>query len=156
MTKGWGGVDPTGSQTVTVRPYGPRTATFRPAPAGMTNGAARKVIMRDVFQPCVYMLASRRHGTLYIGVTSNLLVRIVQHREGLIPGFTKAYGVRLLVWYEMHDTMEAAIVREKRLKDWRRAWKIALIEARNEDWADLGVGLGLPRLTSAPVKESDT
>jgi putative endonuclease len=112
--------------------------------------------MRDVFQPCVYMLASRRHGTLYIGVTSKLLVRIVQHREGLIPGFTKAYGVRLLVWYEMHDTMEAAIVREKRLKDWQRAWKIALIEARNEDWADLGVGLGLPRLTSAPVKESDT
>jgi putative endonuclease len=131
-------------------------ATVRPALAGATNGATEGVIMRDVFQPCVYILASRRHGTLYVGVTSNLLVRIVQHREGLIPGFTKAYGVRMLVWYEMHDTMEAAIVREKRLKDWRRAWKIALIEAQNEDWADLGVGLGLPRLASAAVKESDT
>lgn len=112
--------------------------------------------MRDVFQPCVDILASRRHGTLYVGVTSNLLTRVLQHREGLIPGFTKAYGVRLLVWYEMHEPMKAAIVREKRLKEWRRAWKIELIEARNEDWADLGIGLGLPRLASAPTKESDT
>jgi putative endonuclease len=112
--------------------------------------------MRDDFLPCVYILASRRHGTLYIGVTSNLLARLMQHREGLIPGFTKAYGVRSLAWYEMHDTMGAAIVREKRLKEWRRAWKIDLIEAQNEDWADLGIGLGLPALAPASVKESNT
>ncbi len=102
--------------------------------------------MRDDILPCVYILASRRHGTLYIGVTSNLLARIVQHREGLIPGFTQRYGVRHLVWYEMHGTMESAILREKRLKEWRRAWKIELIEARNEQWDDLAIGLGLPRL----------
>ena len=102
---------------------------------------------RETFQPCVYILHSRRHGTLYIGVTSNLLARLVQHREGLIPGFTRRYGIKRLAYYEMFDTMEAAIVREKRLKDWRRAWKIDLIEARNENWDDLGIGLGLPRLT---------
>ncbi len=112
--------------------------------------------MRDIFQPCVYILASLGHGTLYIGVTSNLYARVAQHREGLIPGFTKAYGVTLLVWYEAHETMDAAIVREKRLKDWRRAWKIDLIEAQNEDWADLGTAIGLPRLASAVPKESNT
>ncbi|MBJ6122088.1 GIY-YIG nuclease family protein [Sphingomonas mollis] len=105
--------------------------------------------MRETFQPCVYILASRRHGTLYIGVTSNLLARIVQHREGLIPGFTQRYGVRQLVWYEMHDTMDAAILREKRMKEWRRAWKIDLIEARNEQWDDLAIGFGLPRMATA-------
>ena len=110
--------------------------------------------MRDDFQPCVYILASRRHGTLYIGVTSNLLARTVQHREGLIPGFTRRYGVSRLVWYEVHDTMESAILREKRLKEWRRAWKIDLIEAHNEDWADLGIVLGLPRLAPASSKVS--
>ena len=110
--------------------------------------------MRETFQPCVYILTSRRHGTLYIGVTSNLVSRVHQHREGLIPGFTKAYGIKSLVWYEVHATMEAAIVREKRLKEWRRAWKVELIEARNEDWADLGIGLGLPRLVPASSKES--
>ena len=103
--------------------------------------------MRETFRPCVYILHSRRHGTLYIGVTSNLLARLVQHREGLIPGFTRRYGIKRLAYYEMFDTMEAAIVREKRLKDWRRAWKIDLIEASNENWDDLGIGLGLPRLT---------
>jgi putative endonuclease len=83
---------------------------------------------------------------LYVGVTSNLVARVVQHREGLIPGFTKAYGVRNLVWFELHETMEAAILREKRIKEWRRAWKIELIEVRNEQWDDLAIGLGLPRL----------
>ena len=104
--------------------------------------------MRDEFIPCVYILCSSRHGTLYIGVTSNLLARLAQHREGLIPGFTRRYGVKRLVYYEVFDTMEAAIVREKRLKEWRRAWKIELIEARNEHWDDLAIGLGLPPLTS--------
>ena len=108
--------------------------------------------MRETFQPCGYILASRRHGTLYIGVTSNLLARLVQHREGLIPGFTRRYGIRRLAYYEMFDTMEAAIVREKRLKEWRRAWKIELIEARNENWDDLGIGLGLPRLSDLPTE----
>ena len=102
--------------------------------------------MRDERHPCVYILASGHYGTLYIGVTSNLLARLVQHREGLIPGFTRRYGINRLAYYEMFDTMEAAIVREKRLKEWRRAWKIELIEARNENWDDLGIDLGLPRL----------
>ena len=106
--------------------------------------------MRDEFQPCVYILASRRHGTLYVGVTSNLLARLVQHREGLIPGFTRRYGVKRLVHFEVFDTMDAAILREKRLKEWRRAWKIDLIEARNEHWDDLGIGLGLTRLPDPP------
>ena len=107
--------------------------------------------MRDTFISCVYLLASRRHGTLYVGVTSNLLARVVQHREGLIPGFTKRYGVKRLVWYEAHETMEAAILREKRIKEWRRAWKIDLIQAHNEEWDDLAIGLGLPRLPPVPT-----
>ncbi|MDP1027939.1 GIY-YIG nuclease family protein [Sphingomonas sp. KR1UV-12] len=98
-------------------------------------------------QPCVYILASGPHGTLYVGVTSNLLGRLVQHREGLIPGFTSRYGVIRLVWYAVADTMEAAIVREKQLKNWRRDWKLALIERDNPDWQDLAIGLGLPALS---------
>jgi putative endonuclease len=96
-------------------------------------------------QPCVYILASRRHGTLYIGVTSHLPGRAYQHREGLIPGFTRDYGVKHLVHFEMHETMDAAILREKRLKKWRRAWKTELIETRNPLWEDLAVTiLGFP------------
>ncbi|MBW6527412.1 GIY-YIG nuclease family protein [Sphingomonas sp. RHCKR7] len=93
-------------------------------------------------QPCVYVLASRRHGTLYIGVTSNLLARIAQHREGLIPGFASRYGAVRLVWYETADTMEAAIAREKQLKKWKRDWKLRLIEEANPAWCDLAIGLG--------------
>jgi len=92
-------------------------------------------------EPAVYILASRRHGTLYIGVTSNLPARVHQHRSGLISGFTRDYGVRRLVYFEAHATMEDAIVREKRLKKWRRAWKIDLIEARNPYWEDLAVSV---------------
>lgn len=84
----------------------------------------------------VYLLASRRNGTLYVGVTSDLLRRVHEHREGLIEGFTKRYGVKQLVWYEAHDTAEDAILREKRLKRWNRAWKIGLIEKDNPDWVD--------------------
>ncbi len=73
-------------------------------------------------EPCVYILASGRNGTLYIGVTSNLLQRVWQHREGLVPGFTKKYGVKQLVWYEVHETMDAAIQREKQIKEWQRRW----------------------------------
>jgi putative endonuclease len=87
--------------------------------------------------PCVYILASRRNGTLYIGVTSDLPNRVSLHRQDLIEGFTKKYGVHLLVYYEMHPTMEAAIRREKQLKEWRRLWKIRLIESMNPEWMDL-------------------
>jgi putative endonuclease len=87
--------------------------------------------------PAVYILASRRNGTLYIGVTSDLHDRIAKHKQGLIEGFTKKYGVKLLVYYEMHPTMDAAIRREKQLKEWRRLWKIRLIESMNPEWIDL-------------------
>jgi len=82
-------------------------------------------------------MASRKYGTLYVGVTSNLPERAWQHREGIIAGFTKKYGVKLLVYYELHATMEAAIVREKQIKEWRRAWKVELIESMNPEWRDL-------------------
>ncbi|WJI16311.1 GIY-YIG nuclease family protein [Pseudoxanthomonas winnipegensis] len=88
-------------------------------------------------QPCVYMLASDRNGTLYVGVTSNLPARIWQHREHVVEGFTDRYAVVRLVWYELHETMESAILREKRLKKWRRAWKVDLIEQGNAYWRDL-------------------
>ncbi|MCX5567817.1 GIY-YIG nuclease family protein [Kaistia nematophila] len=87
--------------------------------------------------PCVYILASARNGTLYIGVTSNLPQRIWQHREGLLEGFTRRYGIKTLVYFEVHDTMESAIRREKQMKLWKRDWKIELIERANPDWLDL-------------------
>ena len=87
--------------------------------------------------PCVYILASQRNGTLYIGVTSDLIKRVWQHREGLADGFTKQYGVKMLVWYEQHDSMESAISREKAMKKWRRAWKVKTIEVFNPNWLDL-------------------
>ena len=88
-------------------------------------------------QPAVYILASQRNGTLYIGVTSDLVQRIWQHKNDVVEGFTKEYGVHLLVWYELHEDMESAIIREKRLKKWNRAWKLRLIEEKNPDWQDL-------------------
>ena len=94
-------------------------------------------------QPCVYILASGRHGTLYIGVTSDLMARVAQHREGLIEGFTRRYGVTRLVWFEVADTMEGAIRREKQMKKWNRDWKLPLIAEANPAWVDLAVGLGL-------------
>jgi putative endonuclease len=102
--------------------------------------------MRETFDPCTYLLASRRNGTLYVGVTSNLTQRLYQHREGLIEGFTSDYGVNRLVWFEQHASMEHAIVREKRIKKWNRAWKIALIETANPDWRDLAVDFGFDAL----------
>jgi putative endonuclease len=88
-------------------------------------------------QPAVYILASKRNGTLYIGVTSNLVKRIWEHKNNIVEGFTKQYDVHQLVWYELHGTIESAIVREKRLKDWKRAWKLKLIEDKNPEWRDL-------------------
>ncbi len=88
-------------------------------------------------QPAVYILASKRNGTLYIGVTSNLARRVWEHRNDIIDGFTKRYGVHDLVWYEPHDSMESAIQREKQLKVWERKWKLDLIESVNPRWEDL-------------------
>lgn len=85
----------------------------------------------------VYIMASRRNGTLYVGVTNNLLQRVYQHREGLVEGFTKKYGVKMLVHFEVFETPIPAIQREKNLKHWSRAWKIALIEEKNPYWSDL-------------------
>ena len=87
--------------------------------------------------PCVYILASQRNGTLYIGVTSDLIKRIWEHREGMADGFTKQYKVKTLVWYEQHATMETAISREKAMKKWRRDWKLKTIEQFNPNWLDL-------------------
>ena len=100
-------------------------------------------------QPCVYMLASRRHGTLYVGVTSNLMMRLHQHRTAALPGFTAKYGIKRLVWFEMHEIMEAAITRERQLKAWRRDWKVALIERDNPFWEDGAITLGFPPLPSS-------
>jgi putative endonuclease len=91
----------------------------------------------DSRQPAVYILASARNGTLYIGVTSDLLKRVWQHRTNAVTGFTGQHDVHMLVFYELHASMQAAIVREKRLKKWNRVWKLRLIEERNPEWQDL-------------------
>ncbi|QFU22856.1 GIY-YIG nuclease family protein [Shewanella eurypsychrophilus] len=88
-------------------------------------------------QPCVYILASKKNGTLYVGVTSDLIKRIWEHREHLVMGFTDRYHVTQLVYYELTDSMYSAISREKKLKKWRRQWKINLIENQNPEWRDL-------------------
>ncbi len=88
-------------------------------------------------QAAVYILANKRNGTLYIGVTSDLVKRIWEHKNKMLEGFTMRYGVHQLVWYELHESMESAILQEKRLKDWKRAWKLELIERSNPDWQDL-------------------
>jgi len=93
-------------------------------------------VKRD-FQPAVYIMANKRNGTLYIGVTSDLAQRVWQHREGVADGFSKRYGCKLLVWFELHSTMEHAILREKQLKAGSRRKKITLIEAANPQWRDL-------------------
>ena len=100
---------------------------------------------RDI-DPYVYLLASRRNGTLYIGVTSNLIQRLAQHRSGIFGGFTAEHDVKRLVWFEQHATMEHAILREKQLKKWRRIWKLALIEQVNPDWRDMAEDLGFDAL----------
>ena len=87
--------------------------------------------------PAVYILASRRHGTLYVGVTSDLVKRVWEHRNNVVEGFTQKYGVHDLVYFEMHADMEQAIQREKRIKKWNRTWKIELIEQENPEWHDL-------------------
>ena len=85
----------------------------------------------------IYILASRPGGTLYIGITNDLVRRVYEHREGLVPGFTKRYGIKMLVYYEQHDAPSAAIQREKNIKHWSREWKIDLIVSMNPEWRDL-------------------
>lgn len=89
------------------------------------------------FQPCVYLLASKRNGTLYTGVTSDIAMRAWMHKQGRGSKFCAKYRVHRLVWLEFHETMDTAITREKRIKEWKRAWKLELIEERNPDWRDL-------------------
>jgi putative endonuclease len=93
--------------------------------------------MANIKQPCVYVLASKRNGPLYIGVTSDLVKRGWEHRTGVADGFTKRYGVHTLVYFELHEDMFSAISREKQLKKWNRAWKLKMIEERNPTWRDL-------------------
>ncbi|MES2175651.1 MAG: GIY-YIG nuclease family protein [Pseudomonadota bacterium] len=104
--------------------------------------------MKREISPTVYILASRKNGTLYTGVTADLVKRLYEHRNGLIEGFTKDYGVKRLVWFEPHDCLESAILREKRIKKWNRQWKIELIEAENPDWDDQALGFGFEPLPS--------
>jgi putative endonuclease len=85
----------------------------------------------------VYIMANRRNGVLYVGVTSDLPGRAYQHREGLLAGFTKRYGLKMLVYYEQHDDIRAAIQREKNIKHWSRAWKVRMIHEMNPEWKDL-------------------
>jgi putative endonuclease len=101
------------------------------------------------------MMASGRHGTLYIGVTSNLVGRVMQHREGAFEGFSKRYSCNRLVWFAVADTMEAAIGREKQMKKWNRDWKARLIEEDNPEWEDLAIGLGLPPLQAGVARHSE-
>ncbi len=91
---------------------------------------------------CAYLLASRPRGTLYIGVTSDLHRRVFEHRTKAVPGFTARYGVDRLVWFEPYETAVEAIRREKQMKEWRRSWKIELVEGSNPQWIDLYPGLG--------------
>ena len=97
--------------------------------------------IKSMKQPAVYMIASRRNGTLYIGVTSNLVKRIWEHKNELVEGFTRRYKIHLLVWFELHERMESAIAREKILKHWKREWKLNLIERTNPAWRDLYVDI---------------
>ena len=101
-------------------------------------------------QPCVYILASGPYGTLYIGVTSDLLGRLYQHRNGVTRGFASRYKIFRLVRFEMFGDMESAILREKQLKRWHRSWKINLIEQDNPHWIDLAIGLGLEPVPPRP------
>jgi putative endonuclease len=104
-------------------------------------------------EPCVYILASKPRGTLYIGVTSDLVKRLWQHREGVTGGFVARYKVPRLVRFEMFGDMEAAILREKQLKRWRRQWKIDLVERDNPHWVDLAIDLGFDPLASSRAKD---
>ena len=110
-----------------------------PAKAGIQALSRRKTETRYkmIKQPAVYILASKKNGTLYTGVTSDLVKRIWEHKNDFVKGFTKRYKVHNLVWYELHDNMDVAIEREKNMKEWKRTWKVRLIEESNPQWNDL-------------------
>ena len=99
------------------------------------------------FEPCVYLLANRYRGALYTGVTTDLIGRILQHREEIFGGYTAEHTIKRLVWFERHDDIEVAIRREKSIKRWRRQWKFNVIEEFNPDWRDLAEDLGFPPLS---------
>ncbi len=122
------------------------TGAIQPVTLNLFQGPsfATPGIMHVERQPSIHIIASKRYGSLYIGVTSDLAKRLWQHREGMIDDFTKRYAVHHLVRFELFDTMEAAITREKQLKNWCRQWKINLIEGENPDWHDLAPATGLP------------
>jgi putative endonuclease len=111
--------------------------------------------MRPNKQPCVYILASRRNGTLYTGVTSDLVKRVWEHRSDLVEGFTKRYGVHCLVYFELHSEMAGAILREKQIKKWHRAWKIRLIERTNARWSDLWESIVPEALLDSRLRGND-
>ena len=100
-------------------------------------------------RPTVYMMASKRNGTNYTGVTSNLAKRVHEHRSGTFAGFTKRYDLKRLVWFEVHDRLDTAIAREKQIKNWKRSWKLELIEKTNPGWRDLAEDLGFETLQMA-------
>lgn len=121
--------------------------TVIPAHAGIYSTGTEARMER---QPCVYVLASKRNGTLYVGVTSNLIKRVWEHKQHFVAGFTQKYRVDRLVWYELHETMESAISREKAIKSWKRSWKIRSIEAVNPEWRDLYHDMVSPGFRHAP------
>ena len=123
-----------------------RSIHVAPRHPGLDPGSAFLFTSFMERQPCVYILARASHSTLYTGVTSNLAGRIWQHREGVVRGFTRRYGIKRLVWFEIHENMESAIVREKRIKRWPRAWKYDLIHEANPTWRDLAEDLGFEPL----------
>lgn len=129
---------------------GRRRATLHRHP-GLDPGSTFTLIAPMERIPCVYLLASGFHGTLYTGVTSMLPGRVGQHREEVTGGFTKRYGVKRLVWFEVHETMEGAIKREKSIKRWLREWKMQLIEAENPTWRDLAEDFGFESLIKKKV-----
>jgi len=104
--------------------------------------------VHEDYQPTVYIMANRKQGALYTGVTSNLMERVRQHREEVFGGHSKRVGAKLLAWYEQHGTMETAIIREKRIKNWNRRWRINLIEGENPNWSDLAIDMGFSPLWS--------
>ena len=103
-------------------------------------------------QPCVYLLARSSHGTFYTGVTSDLIKRIYEHRQEAVKGHTARYGIKRLVWFEQHERMDGAIIREKRIKRWLREWKYELVNSMNPTWRDLAEDFGFPPL---PGRKAD-
>ena len=114
--------------------------TVIPEAASRPSGTQGPLVPRE-YTYFVYILASERNGTLYVGVTNDLIGRVTEHRDGTVPGFTKRHDIKLLVYFEEHGEIEEAIRREKRIKRWRREWKLALIESGNPQWHDLWIDL---------------